>query len=103
MALGLTLFPRATPSPAVTAVVAPPGVDGEAVVRAYGEEHNITIAGGQGSMKGKIFRLAHLGYVGEYDVIVGLAALERVLARLGVPGDFGVGVAAAQRVLAKEG
>ncbi len=101
-ALGLALFPRATPSPAVTAVVAPTGVDGEAVVRAYGEEHNITIAGGQGEMKGTIFRLAHLGYVGEYDVIVGLAALERVLARLGVPVDFGAGLAAAQKVLAKE-
>jgi aspartate aminotransferase-like enzyme len=101
-ALGLALFPRATPSPAVTAVVAPSGVDGEAVVRAYGEEHNITIAGGQGEMKGKIFRLAHLGYVADYDLIVGLAALERVLARLGVPVDFGAGVAAAQKLFAKE-
>src|SRR5262245_1732773 len=101
-ALGLGLFPRATPSPAVTAVLAPPGVDGEAVVRAYGEEHNITIAGGQGEMKGKLFRLAHLGYVADFDVVVGVAALERVLARLGVPVDFGVGVAAAQKLLAKE-
>jgi aspartate aminotransferase-like enzyme len=101
-ALGLTLFTRASPSPAVTAIVAPAGVDGEAVVQAYGEEHNITIAGGQGTMKGKIFRLAHLGYVGEYDVIVGLAALERVLATLGVPVEFGAGMGAAQRVLAKE-
>jgi aspartate aminotransferase-like enzyme len=86
----------------VTAVVAPPGVDGEAVVRAYGEEHNVTIAGGQGDMKGKIFRLAHLGYVDDSDVIVGLAALERVLARLGVPVEFGAGIAAAQKLLAKE-
>jgi aspartate aminotransferase-like enzyme len=101
-ALGLTLFPRATPSPTVTAVVAPPGVDGDRVVHAYGEEHNITIAGGQGEMKGRIFRLAHMGYVADYDVIVGLAALERVLARLGVPVDFGAGVAAAQKLLAKE-
>jgi aspartate aminotransferase-like enzyme len=101
-ALGLTLFPRATPSPAVTAIVAPPGVDGEAVVRAYGEDHNITIAGGQGAMKGKIFRLAHMGYVGEYDVIVGLAALERVLSRLGVPAEPGVAVAAAQALFAKD-
>jgi aspartate aminotransferase-like enzyme len=101
-ALGLRLFARATPSPAVTAVVAPAGTDGEAVVRTYGEEHNITIAGGQGEMKGKLFRLAHLGYVDESDVVVGLAALERVLARLGVPVDFGAGVAAAQRLFAKE-
>jgi aspartate aminotransferase-like enzyme len=100
-ALGLTLFPRGTPSPAVSAIVAPAGVDGEAVVRAYGEEHNITIAGGQGAMKGKIFRLAHLGYVGEYDVIVGLAALERVLLRLGVPAEPGAAVAAAQSLFAK--
>ncbi len=101
-ALGLTLFARATPSPAVTAVVAPAGADGEAVVRAYGTEHNITIAGGQGEMKGKLFRLAHLGYVDESDVIVGVAALERVLARLGVPVEFGAGLAAAQKVFAKE-
>jgi aspartate aminotransferase-like enzyme len=101
-ALGLALFPRATPSPAVTTVVAPPGADGEAVVRAYGEGHNITIAGGQGEMKGKIFRLAHLGYVDDSDVVVGLAALERVLHRLGVPVEFGAAVGAAQRLFAKE-
>jgi aspartate aminotransferase-like enzyme len=101
-ALGLTLFPRATPSPAVTAVVAPSGLDGEAIVRAYGEGQNITIAGGQGDMKGKIFRLAHLGYVDESDVVVGLAALERILAPLGVPVEFGAAVAAAQKLFAKE-
>ncbi|MBI2466804.1 MAG: alanine--glyoxylate aminotransferase family protein, partial [Candidatus Rokubacteria bacterium] len=101
-ALGLTLFTRAAPSPAVTAIKAPPGVDGEAVVRAYGERHNITIAGGQGEMKGQIFRLAHLGYVDESDILVGLAALERVLARLGLPVDFGAGVGAAQKLFAKE-
>jgi aspartate aminotransferase-like enzyme len=102
-ALGLALFARATPSPAVTAVVAPPGLDGEAVVRAYGEGQNITIAGGQGEMKGKIFRLAHLGYVDESDVVVGLAALERILAPLGVPVEFGAAVGAAQKLFAKEG
>lgn len=101
-ALGLALFPRANPSPAVTAVVAPHGIDGEAVVRAYGEAHNITIAGGQGEMKGKLFRLAHLGYVGDFDVVVGLAALERVLAGLGHPVDYGSALRAAQKVLEGE-
>ncbi len=101
-ALGLALFPKATPSPAVTAVVAPPGIDGEAVVRAYGEAHNITIAGGQGEMKGKLFRLAHLGYVGDFDVVVGLAALERVLTGLGHPVDYGSALRAAQKVLEGE-
>jgi aspartate aminotransferase-like enzyme len=102
-ALGLTLFARATPSPAVTAIVSPPGIDGEAVVRAYGAELNITIAGGQGEMKGKLFRLAHLGWVDESDLIVGLAALERVLLRIGVPVELGAAVAVAQRIFAKEG
>ena len=53
-------------------------------------------------MKGKIFRLAHLGYVDDSDVIVGLAALERVLATLGLPVEYGAGMGAAQRVFAKE-
>ena len=71
-ALGLELFAKATPSPALTAVVAPPG-------RRQRDDrspptptsHNITIAGGQGEMKGKVFRLGHMGYVGEFDVIDG--------------------------------
>jgi aspartate aminotransferase-like enzyme len=102
-ALGLHLFARATPSPAVTAIVAPAGADGEAVVRRYGAEHNVTIAGGQGEMKGKLFRLAHLGWVDESDLVVGLAVLERVLLGLGVPVELGAAVAAAQRIFAKEG
>ena len=101
-ALGLALFARATPSPAVTAIVPPAGIDGEAIVRAYGAEDNITIAGGQGEMKGKLFRLAHLGWVDESDLIVGLASLERVLVRLGVPVELGAAVAAAQRIFVKE-
>jgi aspartate aminotransferase-like enzyme len=102
-ALGLRLFARATPSPALTAVVAPPGVDGEKIVAAYSETHNITIAGGQGEMKGALFRLGHMGYAAEFDVITALAALEQVLADLGVPVEFGAGVGAAQRVFAGRG
>jgi aspartate aminotransferase-like enzyme len=97
-ALGLALFAKATPSPALTAVVAPPGVDGEKIVAAYSRQHNITIAGGQGEMKGKVFRLGHMGYVAEFDVINALAALEQVLADLGFPVDFGASVRAAQKI-----
>jgi aspartate aminotransferase-like enzyme len=100
-ALGLPLFPRATPSPALTAVVSPAGVDSETIVSAYSQSHNITIAGGQGEMKGKVFRLGHMGYAAEFDVVVALAALEQVLADLGVPVDFGAGVRAAQKVFAE--
>ena len=100
-ALGLPLFARATPSPALTAVTAPPGVDGEQIVELYARTHNITIAGGQGSMKGKIFRLGHMGYAAEFDVITALAALEQILAELGQPVDFGAGLRGAQKVFAE--
>jgi aspartate aminotransferase-like enzyme len=100
--LGLALFAKATPSPALTAVVAPPGVDGERIVVAYSQQHNITIVGGQGEMKGKIFRLGHMGYAAEFDVINALAALELVLADLGFPVDFGASVRAAQKVFAEK-
>jgi aspartate aminotransferase-like enzyme len=100
-ALGLRLFCRATPSPALTAVEAPAGVDSERIVEAYSRTHNITIAGGQGEMKGRVFRLGHMGYAAEFDTIVALSALEQVLAELGVPVDFGAGVRAAQKVFAE--
>jgi aspartate aminotransferase-like enzyme len=101
-ALGLRLFAKAPPSPAVTAVVAPAGVDSETIVAAFSKEHDITIAGGQGEMKGKLFRLGHMGYVAEFDVITALAALEQVLAGLGLPVDFGASVRAAQKVFAEK-
>ena len=100
-ALGLELFAKAHPSPALTAVVAPRGIDSEAVLSTYSTSHNITIAGGQGEMKGQVFRLGHMGYVGYFDVVTALAALEQVLAELGHPVDFGASVRAAQKVLAE--
>jgi aspartate aminotransferase-like enzyme len=100
-ALGLELFAKSGPSPALTAVVAPRGLDSEAVLSTYSTSHNITIAGGQGEMKGHVFRLGHMGYVGDFDVITALAALEQVLHELGHPVDFGAAVRAAQKVLAE--
>jgi aspartate aminotransferase-like enzyme len=100
-ALGLELFAKARPSPALTAVVAPRGVDSEKVLSTYSTSHNITIAGGQGEMKGVVFRLGHMGYVGEFDVVTALAALEQVLHELGAPVDFGAGVQAAQKIFAE--
>jgi aspartate aminotransferase-like enzyme len=102
-ALGLELFARATPSPAVTSVMAPRRVDGEAIVTAYSRDHNITIAGGQGEMKGQVFRLGHMGHAAEFDVIAALAALEQILAGLGLPVDLGAGLRAAQKVFAEKG
>jgi aspartate aminotransferase-like enzyme len=100
-ALGLSLFARATPTPSLTAVSAPPGVDAETIVAAFSTTHGITIAGGQGEMKGKVFRLGHMGYATELDTIVALSALEQVLADLGQPVDFGASVRAAQKIFAE--
>jgi len=100
-ALGLEIFAKATPSPALTPVVPPAGIDSEKILATYSSSHNITIAGGQGEMKGKVFRLGHMGYVAEFDVITALAALEQVLQELGHAVDFGASVSAAQKIFAE--
>lgn len=96
-ALGLALFAD-VPGPACTAVQTPDGIDGGAVVKGM-RTRGITIAGGQGSMKGKIFRIAHMGYVEAFDVLTALGGLELVLADLGYPVTFGAAVQAAQHIL----
>ena len=96
------LFVKATPSPALTAVEVPAGVDADRVVEGFATSHNITIDGGRGPTKGKIFRIGHMGYAAETDVIIALAALEQVLADLGQPVDFGAGVRAAQKVFVEK-
>ncbi|MFQ5846154.1 MAG: pyridoxal-phosphate-dependent aminotransferase family protein [Candidatus Methylomirabilales bacterium] len=98
-ALGLDLFAE-RPSPAVTAVKVPPGIDGGAIVKTLRAKHGVTIAGGQGSLKGKIFRVATMGYADASDVAVALSALELTLAELGYPVKLGEGTRAAQEVLA---
>lgn len=100
-ALGLELFAE-RPSPAVTAIKVPHGIEGGAIVKTLREKHGVTIAGGQGSMKGKIFRFATLGYADAADVVVALSALELTLAELGYPAKLGEGVRAAQEVLHRQ-
>lgn len=98
-ALGLELFAPDSPSNAVTAVKAPEGVDGQEVVKVLRDDYGVTIAGGQDHAKGKIFRLAHLGYVDDLDVLTGLAALEMALMDLGYELNERSGVRAAQMIL----
>jgi len=98
-ALGLQLFAPDSPSDAVTAVVAPQGIDGQKVVKVLREKHNITIAGGQDQAKGKIFRIAHFGYMDTYDIVTAVAAVELTLKELGHPVELGKGVKAALEVL----
>jgi aspartate aminotransferase-like enzyme len=98
-AAGLSLFPKESPSDAVTAVSAPEGVDGQAIYKNLRVHYGITAAGGQDHLKGKIFRLSHMGYMDRFDVITALAAVEMVLRGLGHPIRLGSGVAKAQELL----
>jgi len=102
LALGLKLYAPQAYSDAVTAVVAPPGVDGQKVVKILRDRHNLTIAGGQDQAKGKIFRIAHMGYVDKFDVIMAVAAVEMTLKELGYALETGKGVRAAMEVLTKD-
>ena len=97
-ALGLELYSKA-PTPAVTAVKAPAGIDGGQIVKTLRTKHGITIAGGQSHLKGKIFRISHMGYVDTYDIVTAISALEMTLAGLGYPVELGKGVRAAEAVL----
>jgi serine---pyruvate transaminase len=83
----------------VTAICLPDTIDGTKVPKLMRDRFKITIAGGQGRLKGKIARIAHCGYYGPFDVIVTVAALEMTLRELGHEVELGAGVAAAQRVL----
>jgi serine---pyruvate transaminase len=98
-ALGLQLYAPRAYSDAVTAVLAPRGIDGQKVVKILREKHNLTIAGGQDRAKGKIFRLAHMGYIDPSDIIAGIAAVEMTLKELGYQFELGAGIKAAMEVL----
>ncbi|HXG33864.1 MAG TPA: alanine--glyoxylate aminotransferase family protein [Bryobacteraceae bacterium] len=100
-ALGLELFAPKAPAASVTAVKAPPGVDSGVIVKEFRNRFGAIIANGQGSMRGKIFRIAHLGYFDFADLFAVIAELEIILAALGRPVRFGSGVAAAQHVYAE--
>ncbi len=98
-AVGLRLFIRnAIPAGAVTAIRPPEGMDSSEIVRAFRERFESIIANGQGSMKGQIFRFAHLGYFDFHDLFATVAELEMILQLLGHEVELGRGVEAAQAV-----
>ncbi len=99
LGLGLELFAE-KPTTSVTAIRVPAGVDGSGIVKHMRNKYGVTIAGGQDHLKGKIIRLAHIGYYSELDMILALGALEMTLADLGYPVKRGAGVAAFQTSLA---
>ena len=100
-ALGLKLLVSRNVSNVVTAVDCANGPDPSKVVKGLRDKYGISIIGGQGKLRGKIFRIGHVGNVDEIDVLGTIAALEMVLSEMGHPIKAGAGVAAAEEVFLK--
>ena len=98
--LGLELF-SSSPVNSVTGIRVPNGIDGSSVVKQMRTRYGITIAGGQDHLKGKIVRIAHIGYFSEFDIITAISGLEMTLSDLGYGIRPGSGVAAAQATFAE--
>lgn len=100
-AMGLKLFAPTAPASAVTAVLAPDGIDSGAIVKGFKEQFGGVLSNGQGEMKGQIFRIAHLGFFDYLDTIAMIGGLEQVLSQLLGRDLLGVGLNVAQQVYAK--
>jgi aspartate aminotransferase-like enzyme len=101
-AMGLELFAE-QPADGLTVIKVPPGVDGNRVLSTMEKKYGVKLANGQDTLKGKIWRLAHMGYIDQFDVLAALSALELALLEQGFALEPGAGLAAAQRVLAGRG
>ena len=99
-AIGLKVFSK-SPSDSVTAFCCPEGLKVPDIRKALQDRYGIQSAGGQDQLKGKIFRLGHMGYVDEMDTVLAIAAMEQVLYKLGHKFSLGAGVTAAQKILAE--
>src|SRR5947207_14425845 len=103
-ALDLELFgPEDENANVVTAMKLPDSIDGGKVPKLMRDKYGVTIAGGQGQLKGKIARIAHCGYFGAFDIVTTISALEMALSELGHDLEPGAGVAAAQGVFLEAG
>ncbi len=99
-AIGLELFAKA-PSDSLTAVKVPESLDGLQFVRHLREKYGITVAGGQAQLKGKIFRIAHMGYYDALDMVAMISALEMTLSDFGWEFEHGSGVSTVQTIFVK--
>jgi aspartate aminotransferase-like enzyme len=98
-AMGLKLLAPDSPSPAATGIFLPNGLDADKVLDYLRDQMGVILAEGQDQLKGKAIRIAHVGYMGAFDVITAIAALEMALRKFGAGIPFGRGVAAAQEAL----
>jgi aspartate aminotransferase-like enzyme len=87
----------------VTAARLPDSIDGAQVPKLMRDRYGVTVAGGQGRLKGRIVRIAHCGYYGAFDVVIALTALEAALRDLGMEAEPGAAGGAAQRVFSEAG
>jgi aspartate aminotransferase-like enzyme len=100
-AVGLKLY-ATFPCAALTAISSPDGIDSGKIVKEFRETFDAVVANGQGEMKGRLFRIAHIGYYDYLDTIGILGALEHVLGRVtGKPIEYGAAVRAAQQAYAR--
>src|SRR6516225_9685685 len=99
-AMGLELF-AARPAAGLSVAKMPPNIDSSVVLSKMEKQYGLKLANGQDELKGKIIRLAHMGYIDQFDVLAALSGLELVLQEMGHPVKPGAGVAAAQQVWAK--
>jgi aspartate aminotransferase-like enzyme len=98
-ALGLELLAPDNPSPAATGIMVPDGINGNKFVDYLLGPMGIAFAGGQDHLMGKIIRIAHVGYIGAFDVLVAIGALEMALRKFGFMVKLGQGVGAAEEIL----
>jgi aspartate aminotransferase-like enzyme len=101
-ALGLTHFAVSSPANAATAMNAPAGIESTKVVKDMRARFGVILTDGQGTMKGHMFRIAHLGYYDFLDLLAVLGALEITLQKIGHKVDLGSGVRAAQNVYLRQ-
>ena len=100
LALNLNLLAE-NPSNGVTSVFLPESVDGAKFVKYLRDDLGITVAGGQEHLKGKIFRIAHMGYCNQFDMVVGISAIEEGLNQIGIDFKIGKGLSAFQKAWLK--
>ncbi len=98
-AMGLELLSPDNPSPAATGFYVPEGADADELLDYLRARMGITFAEGQDHLQGKVIRIAHVGHMGAFDVIVAVSALEMAFRKFGFPVTLGRGVAAAQEIL----
>mgnify|MGYP006423295937 FL=1 len=98
-ALGLELFAGDDSGNVLTSIKIPDGVTFDAGIKKLRDETGVTIAGGQDELKGKMFRIGHMGYVNDFDIVLAMSAVEKILHENGYKVELGKGISKAQEIL----